>query len=56
MLYRFDGVQAGYNFVPKWKLNGAFGVPSEKLLDTQRRFYGVSLDAGALTSEISGSL
>ena len=56
VLYRFDGVQAGYNFAPKWKLNGVFGVPSEKLLDTKRKFYGVSLDAEALTNEVSGSL
>jgi tetratricopeptide (TPR) repeat protein len=56
VLYRFDGVQAGYNFAPKWKVNGVFGVPSEKLLDTNRRFYGASIDAEALTNEISGSL
>ena len=56
VLYRFDGVQAGYNFAPKWKVNGVFGVPSEKLLDTRRKFYGVSLDAEALTNEISGSV
>jgi hypothetical protein len=56
VLYRFDGAQAGYTFAPKWKINGVFGVPSEKLLDTQRRFYGASIDAEALTSEISGSV
>ncbi len=56
VLYRFDGVQAGYNFAPKWKVNGVFGVPSEKLLAAKRKFYGVSLDAEALTNEISGSL
>jgi tetratricopeptide (TPR) repeat protein len=56
VLYRFDGAQAGYNFAPKWKVNGVFGVPSEKLLDTKRRFYGLSVDAEALTNEISGSI
>ncbi len=56
VLYRFDGVQAGYNFAPKWKVNGVFGVPSEKLLDTKRKFYGISIDAEALTTEVSGSV
>jgi tetratricopeptide (TPR) repeat protein len=56
VLYRFDGAQAGYNFAPKWKVNGVFGVPSEKLLDAKRRFYGASIDAEALTNEISGSI
>lgn len=56
VLYRFDGAQAGYTLAPKWRLNGVLGVPSEKLLDTKRHFYGVSVDAEALTNEISGSV
>jgi hypothetical protein len=56
VMYRFDGVSAGYSFVPKWRVNAVYGKPSEDLLDTQRRFYGVSLEAEALTSEISGNL
>jgi hypothetical protein len=55
-LYRFDGVQAGYSFAPKWRVNGVFGIPSEKLLDTKRSFYGASIDAEALTDQISGSV
>ncbi|QCB45705.1 hypothetical protein [Hydrogenophaga sp. PAMC20947] len=56
VLYRFDGLQAGYYLKPKWKINAVAGVPSDKLLDTQRRLYGFWLDAEALTDEISGSL
>ena len=56
VLYRFDGVQAGYTFAPKWKVNAVFGLPSERLLDTKRRFYGASIDAEALTNELSGSV
>jgi hypothetical protein len=55
VLYRFDGVQAGYTFAPKWKVNAVYGVPTDALLDTKRNFYGVSVDAEALTNEISGS-
>ena len=55
VLYRFDGVQAGYTFKPKWKVNAVVGKPSDDLLDTKRSFYGVSVDAEALTKELSGS-
>ncbi|MGH7460549.1 MAG: hypothetical protein ACREMA_05920 [Longimicrobiales bacterium] len=56
ILYRFDGLQAGYTFRPKWKLNAAVGAPSEDLLDTRRRFHGAWIEAEQLTSELSGSL
>jgi tetratricopeptide (TPR) repeat protein len=56
VLGRFDGVQAGYYFMPKWKVNVVGGVPTETLLDSKRHFYGASVDAEALTSHISGSL
>ncbi|MBK9574442.1 MAG: hypothetical protein IPO43_17820 [Rhodoferax sp.] len=56
VLYRFDGAQAGYTFAPKWKVNAVMGVPTESLLDARRHFYGASLDAEALTKEISGSV
>ncbi len=55
VMYRFDGVQAGYTFAPKWKVNGVMGKPSDDLLDTRRTFYGVSLDADALTKSLSAS-
>lgn len=56
VLYRFDGVQAGYTFQPKWKVNAVVGKPTDDLLDTRRTFYGVSVDAEALTKELSGSV
>lgn len=56
VLYRFDGIQAGYTFAPKWKVNAVYGIPSDDLLDTRRNFYGLSLDAEALTRELSGSV
>jgi tetratricopeptide (TPR) repeat protein len=55
VLYRFDGLQAGYTFAPKWRANAVVGSPTDTLLDTQRHFYGLSLDAEALTKELSGS-
>ena len=55
MLYRFDGVQAGYIFKPKWKVNAVIGKPTDDLLDAKRSFYGFSIDAQALTKELSGS-
>ncbi|MFC5520172.1 tetratricopeptide repeat protein [Polaromonas jejuensis] len=56
VLYRFDGLQAGYQFAPKWKINAMAGAPSDELLDTRRRMFGVWVDAEQLTSEINGSL
>lgn len=55
VLGRFDGVQAGYSFLPKWKINGVAGVPSDSLLDSKRHFYGLSVDAEALTPHLNGS-
>lgn len=55
VMYRFDGVQAGYSFKPKWKVNAVAGTPSEDLVDTKRSFYGLSVDAEALTPQLSGS-
>lgn len=55
VLYRFDGLQARYAFQPKWKVNAVIGSPSDALLDARRTFYGMSVDAEALTKELSGS-
>jgi hypothetical protein len=56
VLYRFDGLQAGYTFAPKWKVNAVYGIPTDTLLDTRRSFYGAWVDADALTPSISGSV
>ena len=56
VLYRFDGLQAGYTFAPKWRINAVAGVPSEKFLESKRNLYGAWIDAEELTSSLSGSL
>ncbi len=56
ILNRYDGIQAGYTFAPKWRINVAGGVPTEKLLDAKRSFYGLWVDADALTSQIGGNV
>lgn len=56
VLGRFDGAQGGYLFAPKWRVNVVAGMPADRLLDSRRRFVGTSLDAEALTPELSGSL
>ncbi len=56
VLGRFDGITAGYGFAPKWRVNAVAGVPTDKLLDSKRHFYGASLDAEALTARLSGSV
>lgn len=56
VLGRFDGVQAGYSFRPRWKASLVAGVPTDTLLDAKRHFYGASIDAEALTPQLGGSL
>lgn len=56
VLGRFDGALLGWSFIPKWKFNLVGGQPTDKLLDTQRRFYGASLDADSLLPGLGGSL
>ncbi len=56
ILNRYDGIQAGYTFAPKWRINAAAGVPTEKLLDSKRSFWGLWVDADALTPQIGGNL
>ena len=53
---RFDGVQVGLRLAPKWRVNAVAGEPSDSLLSSKRYFYGASVDADALTSNIGGSL
>ncbi len=56
VLSRFDGAQAGYAFRPRWKANVVAGIPTDTLLDSNRYFYGASVDAEALTPQFGGSL
>ncbi len=53
---RFDGVQAGYRFAPRWRVNAVAGAPTDPLLDTKRRFWGVSVDADEIAKGFGGSL
>lgn len=55
VIARFDGVQAGYSLLPKLRANVVLGKPSDQLLDTQRYFYGASIDADSITAKTSGS-
>jgi tetratricopeptide (TPR) repeat protein len=56
----FDGVQGGYSFAPKWRINAVAGKPADvsKLsrIDTSRSFYGTSLDAGTFAEHWNVSL
>ena len=47
VLGRFDGVMAGYNVSPDWKISGVFGYPVEYGATYSRTFYGASLDYAA---------
>ncbi len=55
VLGRFDGAQLGYYFAPKWRANVVAGMPVEfPSPDSQRMFWGVSLDADELTEHLRG--
>ncbi|MEQ1661064.1 MAG: hypothetical protein ABL877_00025 [Thiobacillus sp.] len=52
---RFDGALLGYEFAPKWRANLVAGMPVDfPSLETDRKFWGVSLDANNLTERLSG--
>lgn len=52
----FDGVQAGWSFVPKWRLNAVGGVQVDQPFASKSKFFGTSIDAEALTANLSGSI
>jgi hypothetical protein len=55
VLGRFDGAQVGYYFAPKWRVNAVAGKPVEfPSLGSDRKFWGVSLDADELTERLRG--
>jgi len=53
---RFDGLQAGYNFMPKWRLNAVGGVPVDITYNSSLRFYGASVDNGPYAEHWGASL
>jgi len=60
VLGRFDGIKAGYRFSPKWKINAVTGFPvaisSSNQLNTDKVFYGASLDVGTFNKYWNGSI
>lgn len=54
---RFDGALLGYGFMPKFRVNLAAGLPVEfPAIDSERKFWGVSLDAENLADRWSGNV
>jgi hypothetical protein len=53
---RFDGIQAGYAFLPKWRLNAVGGVQVDQPFASKSNFFGLSVDAEALSPNLSGSI
>ncbi|HLO96214.1 MAG TPA: tetratricopeptide repeat protein, partial [Burkholderiaceae bacterium] len=53
---RFDGLQLGYRFAPKWRVNAVAGRPTDALLDAKRSFWGGSVEADDLGKGLGGSV
>jgi hypothetical protein len=53
---RFDGVSANVILRPKLKLSAVVGRPTDKFFQSERRFYGASLDADALLPNFGGAV
>lgn len=56
ILGRFDGGLLGYNFTPKWRLNGVAGDVVEFNSPYKKNFYGTSLDLQAPPESWGGSV
>jgi hypothetical protein len=44
VLERFDGVNAGYSFADRWRVNGVAGYAVEFMSPYQKNFYGTSIE------------
>lgn len=55
VLGRFDGISAGYSFLPDWRANIVAGQLSDIVIGSQPIFYGGSVDFG-VKSSLGGSL
>lgn len=55
VLGRFDGGLVGYGLSPQWRLNAVAGRPVDYFLDSQRYFYGLSVDLATFADHWSGS-
>jgi len=57
VLSRFDGVLAGFNPFPKWRVNAIGGQPDDTIAeDSDRSFWGLSVDAGTFGGNWAGNL
>jgi len=57
VLTRFDGISAGYNFLPKWRANVVAGTPADfNPINSDRVFWGTSLDIGTFAEHWNGSI
>ena len=55
VMERFDGVNVGYTFADRWRINGVAGYPVEFMSPFKKDFYGVSLDMQAQPDEFGFS-
>lgn len=54
---RFDGLNMGYGFLPKWRLNVVAGKPVDfNPIDSDRQFWGTSLDVGTFAEHWNGNI
>lgn len=44
VMERFDGVNVGYNFADRWRVNGVAGYAVEFMSPYDKNFYGISVD------------
>jgi tetratricopeptide (TPR) repeat protein len=56
VLGRFEGLLAGYNFSPKWRINVVGGVPTDISNDSHLKFLGTGIDIGPYAENWGGSL
>ena len=56
VLGRFDGVLAGYNFSPKWRVNVVGGKPNDVTYNSRLSFLGAGMDIGPFAEHWGGSL
>jgi hypothetical protein len=52
VLERFDGINAGYSFADRWRVNGVAGYTVEFMSPYQKNFYGTSIEMQAQPDSI----
>lgn len=56
VLERFDGINVGYSFGDRWRINGVAGYPVEFMSPFKKDFYGASLDMQAQPGQFGYSV